>query len=98
MTVTHEEVKVDNIVDLFPYEDNDDPNLRAHIVRPMENRHVAGNNNLTGQDIVDIARASQIEIVALCGHKFVPKHNPDKYDACEACMKIAGHIMSAGGE
>jgi len=39
-----------------------------------------------------------MEIVALCGFKFIPQHNPDKYDACEACIKIAGDIMKELGE
>ncbi len=83
--------------DAAPYEDTDDPNKRAHIVNPPANTHI-WREGMEAQDIVDIARVRGIEIVALCGYKFVPKHNPDKLDACTQCFKVAGDIMSGLGE
>lgn len=84
--------------DLIPYEDADDgANHKAHIVSPPENVHIF-EPGMEAQDIVDIARAGGLEVIALCGYRWVPKRNPDKYDACEECMKIAGDIMRAMGE
>ena len=81
----------------MPYEDDNDPNHRTHIVRPPENKHIF-KLGMTAQDIVDVARVTGQEVVALCGHRFVPKSNPEKYDACKSCMKIAGDLMRAEGE
>lgn len=79
--------------EILPYEESDDPNRRAHIVNPPMNLHI-WRPGMEGQDIVDLARLTGTEIMALCGFKFVPKRNPDKFDACDVCMKIAGHILS----
>jgi hypothetical protein len=101
MSTTHTEPETLEIIDLddlvTPYEDDDDPSRKTHIVRPIENRHISNSLTATGQDIVDLARMAGLEVVALCGHKWVPVHNPEKYDACEACMKIAGDIMRSEG-
>lgn len=98
MTVTFTEVQDPVLTnDVLPYEDDNDPNRRAHIVNPPLNTHI-WRPGMEAQDVVDIARVRQIEIVALCGHRFIPKHNPDKYDACEPCIKIAGDIMREEGE
>lgn len=84
---------------IIPYEETSDPNIRTHIVNPADNidfQHQYGRCE-TAQEIVNLARMIGVEIVALCGYKFVPKHNPDKPDACEACIKIAGEIMRSEG-
>lgn len=89
---------IDNETDLIPFEEPD-PNreYRAHIVNPPANLHI-WEPGMEAQDIVDIARATGQHVVALCGYKFIPKHNPDKFDACDVCMRIAGDIMSELGE
>lgn len=84
--------------DLIAYEEPDPKReYKAHIVNPPANVHI-WEPGMTAQDIVDIARATGQHVVALCGYKFVPKHNPDKLDACEICIEIAGHIMRGMGE
>lgn len=83
-------------VDLVPYEDNDDPNLRTHIVNPPANLHI-WTPGMSAQDIVDTARLNSWPVTALCGFTWVPKHNPEKYDACSTCMDIAQKIMSEMG-
>lgn len=83
--------------DLFPYEESDDPERRTHIVRPTENKHIH-QPGMRSQDIVDTARLTGTEIYALCGYSFIPKHNPEKFDACETCMEIAGALMRGNGE
>jgi hypothetical protein len=54
--------------------------------------------HMSAQDIVDTARMLGSEITALCGYKFIPMRNPEKYEACQQCMDIAGFIMSSLGE
>lgn len=103
MTTIMPETDVDTgltIMDqVAPYVDDNDPNRRTHIVNPPSNPHISrGFPDMQAQEVVNIARAQRIEIVALCGYKFVPQHNPEKYDACDACMKIAGDIMRGAGE
>lgn len=84
--------------ELIPYEDVQDyGEHKAHIVNPPKNLHI-WQPGMEGQDVVDIARATGQEVEALCGYRFIPKRNPDKYDACRACMDIAGEIMRGEGE
>lgn len=82
---------------LFPYEELDDPEHKTHIINPPMNRHV-GLPGMSAQEIVDTARMTHQEIEALCGFRFVPKHNPDKFDACTACMTVAGALMRGNSE
>ena len=48
---------------------------------------------MSSQDIVDIARATNQEVVSMCGKRWVPKYNPEKFDVCPTCMEIAGSII-----
>ena len=87
-----------DILDLVaPYEENGDPERRTHIVRPIENKHIHL-PGMSAQDLVDLARLHRVEIVALCGYRWIPKHNPEKFDVCERCMELAGVYMRMGGE
>jgi hypothetical protein len=54
--------------------DTQDPDEVTHIV----NQHLPGNS---------IADASIFgtEVVALCGHKFIPTRDPEKLPLCQAC-------------
>lgn len=96
-TETLPEAGIINIEELIPYEETDDPETKAHIINPPANVHI-WKEGMTAQDVVNAARALQIEIQALCGHVFIPKHNPDKFDVCEPCVEIAGDIMRELGE
>lgn len=87
-----------NLEDVVPYEDSEDPNTRTHIVSPPENKHITNGLKMSAQDIVDTARITGAEVVALCGYKWVPKHNPEMYPGCQACFKIAELLMSGRGE
>lgn len=91
------EAGIINIEELFPYEELDDPEHHTHIINPPSNLHI-WKPGMEAQDIVDIARASNQEVVALCGFRFIPKHNPEKFDACSTCIDIAGGIMREEGE
>ena len=78
--------------DLLPYEDTDDPDARTHIVRPADNEHITLGEDMRARDIVDTARLLGVEVVALCGHRWVPKADPAKYDTCHPCVETAGRI------
>lgn len=91
------ELEILTSVDVAPYEDSDDPNRRTHIVNPPNNLHI-WEIGMSAQDIVNIARMTGMHVVALCGYTWIPKHNPDKYDACDTCIRIAGDLMRGNGE
>ncbi len=77
--------------EILPYEDAEPGEVRAHIVRPEENGQ---RYDLSGQDIVDLARLNGTEVVALCGHRFVPSHDPAPAPACEPCVDAAAAIIN----
>lgn len=82
------ETPLSDLEDLFPHEDIDDgKDHKTHIVTEAMNDHIweAGMN---AQDVVDIARAVGEEVVALCGYRWIPKRNPEKYDLCKTCADI----------
>jgi hypothetical protein len=90
-------IEQDTDIELIPYEESKAPDTKAHIVNPPANMHIF-QPGMEAQDIVDIARATGNFVVALCGYKFIPRHNPDKHDACERCIEIAGDIIRSEGE
>lgn len=90
-------IDTSTIEDVTPYETTENPDTKAHIVNPPQNTHI-WQPGMTSQDIVNIARLKGYHVVALCGYRFIPRYNPDKHDACEPCIKIAGDLMRAEGE
>lgn len=83
--------------DIIPYNDTDDgKDHLTHIINPPANGHIY-QPGMTAQDIVDTARITREFVIALCGHKFVPERDPQKYPACQTCFDIAGLIMSEDG-
>lgn len=90
-------LEIESLTELFEYEESDDPNRKTHIVNPPKNIHI-WRQGMTAQDIVDIARATGQEVIALCGYRWVPKHNPDKFEVCRSCFKIAGDLMRSSDE
>ena len=60
------------------------PPANLHIFRPW----------MSTQDIVDIARVRGLEVVALCGYRWVPRSNPENMPTCDDCVRIAGEILS----
>lgn len=80
------------IEDIVPYEETGNPDSKAHVVNPSKNLHI-WKIGMTSQDIVNIARLTGIHVNALCGYRFIPRHDPDKHAACEPCIKIAGELI-----
>jgi len=87
---TIETVKLDEgaIEITIPYED-DDGDHKTHIVMPPQNEHVIpAEMDPSAQEIVDFARMTGQEVIALCGYKWVPKRNPEKYPICQPCLDL----------
>lgn len=95
MTTLTPDTVADIELTLVPFETNDDPNHRAHLVRPADNGVTRADDPTTSQDIIDMARLAGTEVVAVCGHTWIPKANPKQYPVCDACLDIAVEI-SAG--
>jgi hypothetical protein len=83
---------------LIPYEDDGDKSRKTHVVWEEMNRHILEGEGVSGQDIVDMARMTGAEVTALCGYKFVPVHDPEKYDACKPCIDLAGKLMGGSDD
>lgn len=79
-------------------ESQDDTNsVRTHIINPPNNLHI-WQPGMTAKEIVEIARMSGYPVKALCGYVWYPKRDPEKYPACENCMKEAEILMREAGE
>ena len=89
---------IENETDIIPFETDsgDDPNRKSHYINPLGNTHIDSRGDMTAQDIVDTARITGQEVVALCGYKWVPKYNPKNYPVCEHCARIAGDLILGG--
>lgn len=96
MTASMTEIESIELEELIPYEDNNDPNHRTHYINEADNTHI-WQPGMSAKDIVDTARITGQEVTALCGKVWVPKANPENYDVCEACVKIAEQIMREDG-
>lgn len=57
-----------------------DPEKLTHIVNPPLNRHIRLSYLMSAQKLVDYARKIGIPVVALCGKKWVPNDDPEKYE------------------
>lgn len=92
------ETILDIITEVVPYEDADNAQERlAHIIDPPCNPHIYV-HGMKSQDIVDIARMTGQEVIALCGYHRVPMRNPEKYPVCRVCIALAGMLMRNKGE
>jgi hypothetical protein len=95
MTETLAEPSTDVNLDqeVVPYEDYDGTgNHLTHLIIPNDNQHL-WMEGMTAKDIVAIARLAGAEVVALCGYKWVPKRNPDRFPICQKCYQAASAIV-----
>lgn len=93
--VTEESI---TITDIFPYEDSDaGAEHRTHIINPPDNMHI-WHPGMEISEVVQIARITQQPVKCLCGFLFVPSRDPERYDACEKCVEVAGELMRGAGE
>lgn len=85
--------------EILPFEDVDDPEHQAHYIRPFDNVHIAGPDMaMSAKDISDTARLLGLEVVALCGFRWVPKANPTKHQVCELCVEVGVQIRLGNRE
>ena len=83
--------------DLLPYEDIDDgKDRKAHYVNEADNIHI-WQPGMSPQDIIDAARLTGQWVFALCGYKFIPERDPQKYQVCSACADIGASYILADG-
>lgn len=66
----------------------------THIV--LIPKHLKGTT--TPQAYVMEARINGTEIEALCGHKWIPQHNPANHPVCPKCMEIYRHDPLGKGD
>ena len=79
-----------------------DTDLDPRLARPGEDEgdkytHIV--RGLPGQDpqaLVRQAKANGTVLVALCGHRWIPRSDPSKHPICQPCL-IALDSMRAGG-
>ena len=64
-------------IDLSPVLDRSDTD------NPEEHKHIV-NQHLPGNSIAD-AIIFGTEITALCGYRWIPTKDPDKYPLCQSC-------------
>jgi hypothetical protein len=83
--------------DILPYDESDSNDKLTHIINPAMNGHIQRGVPMTAAEILFAARMENSEVIALCGHRFVPKHNPEKYDICQPCMDEANAIIKQDG-
>lgn len=86
------ETDVDLMSIIAPYEKNQDPERKTHIVTPDLNMHI-WQPGMSSRDVVNLARMSKKHVVALCGYRWVPVHNPADFDTCDPCIEEAGIRM-----
>lgn len=85
-------IDTSSLEDLVVYEETDDPDTKAHIINPSMNLHI-WQPGMSSQDIVNIARLRGVFVNALCGYRFIPRHDPDKHAACDPCLKAASDMI-----
>lgn len=71
-----------------PAMDDLDPEHLAHIVWTPK--------GVSAQAVVDAAKAQGTAVTALCGHRWVPRRNPDRHPVCKACLAVLDSIR--GGQ
>lgn len=99
MTTTAPERQSMTMEELVPYDKLEkDHNLKVHIATPAENLHI-WRPGMSTPDMITVARCLRVEIVAICGHRWIPSHNPEEIkDVCEACTEEAAKRMQEAGE
>ena len=87
------DTSIDIKEELAPFTDTDDGEKHlSHIINSASNMHV-WQKGMNATDIIEIARLTGQEIVALCGYRLIPMRDPRKYPACKTCVDIAANIM-----
>lgn len=73
----------------------------VHVINPVDNMHIQILNNraMSSKEIAEYAKANGVEVVCLCGYRFIPSRNPEAVnDTCPICLDVAGMLMRNEGE
>lgn len=65
--------------------DGDDAERRAHIVWDDDNAHA----------VVTEARVLGLEVEALCGYRWIPQRDPERFPLCETCAELAAELATS---
>lgn len=92
-----ESIDLDEMLNPFEEDDGSNPNRKAHYVVWEDNpEFVARFGPMSSPELVSTARLHRVEVIALCGYKWVPVLNPKKFDVCARCVDVA-YNRSMGG-
>ena len=73
----------------------------VHIINPVDNMwiQVRVGQAMSAGEIVAYARHHRLEVLCLCGYKFIPSRDPEAVnDTCPICLDVAGMLMRNEGE
>lgn len=74
----------------------------VHIINPVDNMHIQlmpGMMGASSKEIAEYAKNNGVEVVCLCGYRFIPSRNPEVVnDTCPICLDVAGMLMRNAGE
>ena len=79
-------MSTDTITSLAPVATVDDF-TRTHILNCPDGK-------ASTQAWITEARIEGLEVEALCGYRWVPERDPEKYSVCEACVGAANIIIA----
>lgn len=94
-TTEIEAIDLESMMNPFKDPSDADPNHRAHYVSLRDNPEFEkrfGNMNAT--ELINTARFHGVEIIAMCGHKWVPQLEPGKFEVCSPCADVAYNRLS----
>lgn len=86
------------VEDPLAYADNGTTsnNTKTHVINPTMNTAVWA-KGMTAQEIIDKALASDLQLVALCGYKWIPSDTTiRKFDLCTVCLSRVKQITNGG--
>lgn len=85
-------MSVDELTDiaLAPEATTTDDFTRTHILNCPENKK-------STEAWLTEARVFGLEVEALCGYKWVPQRDPQRFSVCEACLGVVEMILAEGG-
>lgn len=57
--------------------------------------YVRGRNGMQPQDLILEAMLSGTEVEALCGKRWIPSRDPERFPVCPACKEIRAQLATA---